>query len=40
MQDDCAMIMPDMEVDENKFKVSVRITDVRIELTNLSGTGC
>ena len=40
LEDDCATIMPDMEVDENEFKVSVRITDVRIELTNLSGTDC
>ena len=40
LEDDCAMIMPDMEVDENKFEVSVKITDARIELTNLSGTDC
>ena len=34
------MIMPDMEVDENEFEVSVKITDARIKLTNLSGTDC
>ena len=40
LEDDYAMIMPDMEVDENKFEVSVKITNARIKLTNLLGTDC
>jgi hypothetical protein len=40
LEDDCAMIMFDMEFDKNEFEVSEDNCHVRIKLTNLSGTDC
>jgi hypothetical protein len=40
LEDDCAAIMSDMEVDENEFEVSEDNSNARIKLTNLSGTDC
>lgn len=40
LEDDCAAISSDMEVDENEFEVSEDNCNARIKLNDLSGTDC